>query len=85
MKGVDKKCSVVYDVLDVNAKFFRTQSRTRYYNARDEFGASRVHLVDAEKNDLKSSKKAMVTKEIENMTFNIDGKTYTLDELKEIF
>ena len=85
MKGVDKKCSVVYDILDVNAKFFRTQSRIRYYNACDEFGASRVHLVDARKSDLKSSKKAMVTKEIENMTFNIDGKSYTLDELKEIF
>ena len=85
MEGVDKKCSVVYDVLDVNAKFFRTQSRVRYYNARSEFGKERVFLVDATANDLKSPKKTQQNTNISNMTFNIGGKNCSLDELKKIF
>lgn len=85
MEGVDKKCSVVYDVLDINAKFFRTQSRVRYYNARDEFGKDRVFLVDATTSDLRSPKKEKQDVDINNMTFNIGGKNCSLDELKKIF
>jgi len=45
VKSHGKKITKVYDVLDMNAKFFHRQSKNRFYNAREEFGQSRVRVV----------------------------------------
>ena len=40
-----EKVTKVYDVYDTNVKFFTKQSKNRYNNACDEFGADRVHII----------------------------------------
>lgn len=86
MKGLDKKQSIIYDILDVNAKFFRKQSRLRFQNASDEFGKERVHLINATLKDLKSpSAYTKNPSQINSMSFSIDGKNVSLEELQNIF
>ena len=36
------------DILDTNIAFFKKQAKNRYYNASQEFGADRVHIVGAD-------------------------------------
>lgn len=43
-KDDGKKITKVYDVYDTNVKFFTKQSKNRYNNASEEFGADRVHI-----------------------------------------
>lgn len=43
--GHGKKVTKVYDILDLNVKFFSKQSKNRYRNAQEEFGADRVHVM----------------------------------------
>lgn len=43
-----KKVTTVIDILDVNIAFFKKQAKNRYYNAREEFGVDRVHIVGAD-------------------------------------
>jgi superfamily II DNA or RNA helicase len=48
----------VYDIMDTNIKFFGKQARNRYYNASQEFGADRVHIVGGDKSLLKRQSKS---------------------------
>lgn len=45
--GGVKKTRVI-DILDTNVAFFKKQAKNRYYNASEEFGADRVHIVGAD-------------------------------------
>lgn len=67
-----KKVTKVIDIMDINAKFFHKQALNRYYNARDEFGKSRVHCTDS--NALKRQSKTTVTlnKSIDQMSAQLD-------------
>jgi superfamily II DNA or RNA helicase len=56
-EGHGHKITKVYDILDMNVKFFHNQSRNRYYNAREEFGADRVHVVGGDRSMLKRQTK----------------------------
>lgn len=40
-----KKITRIIDVVDINVAFFKKQSKKRFYNAREEFGKSRVHII----------------------------------------
>ena len=42
------KITRVIDILDTNVAFFKKQAKNRYYNASQEFGADRVHIVGAD-------------------------------------
>ena len=42
------KITRVVDILDTNIAFFKKQAKNRYYNASQEFGADRVHIVGAD-------------------------------------
>lgn len=44
----DVKITRVIDILDTNVAFFKRQAKNRYYNASEEFGADRVHIVGAD-------------------------------------
>jgi superfamily II DNA or RNA helicase len=65
-----KKVSKIYDVLDVNTKFFHKQAKNRYYNASQEFGASRVHVVGGDKSALRKQSKAgkQLAKEVDQFS-----------------
>lgn len=43
-----EKTTNVIDILDTNVAFFKKQSKNRYYNAVEEFGKDRVHLVNTD-------------------------------------
>lgn len=43
-----KKITKIIDILDTNVAFFKKQAKNRYYNASQEFGADRVHIVGAD-------------------------------------
>lgn len=58
--GVKK--TIVIDFIDQNIKFFNKQSKNRYYNAREEFGADRVHVVGADSNVFRSRKRKTTSK-----------------------
>ena len=53
-----KKITKVIDVLDTNVKFFYKQSKNRYYNSIEEFGADRVHIVGGDKTVLCQHKRS---------------------------
>jgi superfamily II DNA or RNA helicase len=58
-----QKITKVYDILDMNSKFFFKQSKNRYYNAREEFGVDRVHVVGGDNSLLlKTTKRAKENK-----------------------
>lgn len=42
------KVTKVVDILDINIAFFKKQSKNRYYNSIEEFGANRVHIIGAD-------------------------------------
>ncbi len=68
-----KKITKVFDVMDVNAKFFHKQSLNRYYNARDEFGKDRVHLL-GDKTALKRASKGStaIAKDLDQASAQLD-------------
>lgn len=45
MQGDGKKCSKIYDFVDVNVCYFRKQSKNRYYTLQKEYGKDRVHFL----------------------------------------
>lgn len=88
MQGIDKKCSKVYDILDMNVKFFRMQSKVRFYNAREEFGKERVSVLDGTARDFYRPKKGKgESLDPKNMTFAVSGTdgAVSLEDLKNIF
>ena len=61
LQGSGRKCSVIYDILDINVCFFRRQSKNRYYTLRKEYGPDRVHFVNgATASDFRMPKKAEI-------------------------
>lgn len=61
-----KKVTTIIDVLDNNVAFFKKQAKNRYYNARTEFGADRVHIVGATASIFKAkSKKTASLKDVD--------------------
>ena len=72
-KNHGTKITQVYDILDMNTKFFHNQSRNRYYNASAEFGASRVHILGGDKSALRRQSKTTVrlSKDIDQMSAQI--------------
>lgn len=48
-----EKVTKIVDIIDRNVAFFSKQCKNRYYNACDEFGANRVHIVGADKSVFK--------------------------------
>lgn len=86
MKGLDKKKSIIYDILDVNAKFFRKQARLRYENASSEFGKERVRLINATTSDFRvPSSYTRPPAAAESMKFSVGTKQVGLEELKKMF
>ncbi|MDF2841772.1 MAG: hypothetical protein K0R00_198 [Herbinix sp.] len=59
-KNDGKKITKVYDIIDMNSKFFHKQSKNRYYNAREEFGADRVHVAGGDNSALRKTPKRTV-------------------------
>lgn len=79
MKQSDgKKITKVYDIIDQNSKFFHKQSRNRYYNARDEFGKERVHVVGGNIGDLKRT-----TKKTREMKKSVDQMSAQIEMFKQ--
>lgn len=73
-----QKITKVYDIIDTNSKFFYRQSKNRYYNAREEFGADRVHVVGGDTSVLrKTTKRAKENKK------NVDQFSAQLDMLSQ--
>ena len=86
MKGLDKKKSIIYDILDVNAKFFRKQARLRYENASSEFGKERIRLINATTSDFRvPSSYTRPPAAAESMKFSVGTKQVGLEELKKMF
>jgi len=56
-KNHNKKITRVYDIMDINTKFFHKQALNRYYNAKEEFGHDRVHLLGGDTSVLKRKTK----------------------------
>lgn len=56
------KVTRVIDILDTNVCFFKRQAKNRYYNACEEFGADRVHIVGGDRSVFRSAPKAAKTK-----------------------
>lgn len=52
------KITRVIDILDHNIAFFKKQAKNRYYNASEEFGADRVHIVGADRSIFRYRSKA---------------------------
>lgn len=62
----DTKVTKIIDVIDNNVCFFKKQSKNRYYNAREEFGADRVHIVNGDQSLFRyRSKKATTYKDVQ--------------------
>lgn len=56
--GVKK--TVVIDFVDQNIKFFNKQAKNRYFNAREEFGVDRVHIVNGDSSVFRARRKTTV-------------------------
>lgn len=52
------KITRVIDILDHNIAFFKKQAKNRYYNASEEFGVDRVHIVGADRSIFRYRTKA---------------------------
>lgn len=65
-----KKVTKIVDFMDTNVKFFHKQSKNRYYNAIEEFGKDRVHIVGGDKSVLSTRKKktTMSKEEIDQLS-----------------
>lgn len=62
-----KKITEIVDVIDRNVAFFGKQSKNRYYNACEEFGVDRVHIIGADRSIFRTrSKKSDTKKDIED-------------------
>lgn len=77
-KNHGQKITKVYDVIDTNSKFFHKQSKNRYYNAREEFGADRVHIIGGDNSALKKT-----TKRSREHKQNVDQLSAQLSMLNE--
>ena len=61
-----EKVTRIIDPLDINIAFFKRQVKNRYYNACEEFGADRVHIVGADRSIFRHrSKKTESKKDID--------------------
>lgn len=73
-KNHGEKITKVYDVMDVNTKFFHKQSRNRYYNAKNEFGENRVSIVGGDKSVLRKPTKhsRQAQKKVDQLSAQLD-------------
>jgi superfamily II DNA or RNA helicase len=72
-KAHGKKVTKVYDVMDINAKFFHKQALNRYYNARDEFGKDRVMLIgDKSALKRKSKSSSQISQSLDQMAAQLE-------------
>jgi len=62
-----EKITRIIDPIDINIAFFKKQSKNRYYNACEEFGADRVHLIGVDASIFRyRSKKTESKKDIDD-------------------
>lgn len=84
------KVTRVIDILDTNVAFFKRQAKNRYYNACEEFGAKRVHIVGGDRSVFRSAPKASKQKvsneeaEVLNKTMFDAFKGIDADELSSV-
>lgn len=71
-KNHGKKITKVFDILDTNVKFFHKQGINRYYNARTEFGKTRVHVSGGDYAALKRTKNNQLRKDLDDMAAQLE-------------
>jgi superfamily II DNA or RNA helicase len=80
-KNHGKKITKVVDIMDVNTKFFYKQAKNRYYNACEEFGKSRVHIVGGDGNTLRKKTKQSVV--LDKQIDQFSSQLAMLEEFKK--